>query len=510
MHSSDEKTIDLMDFLVELLFRWKFILIVTVAVTVLVAGLDAVRSVRNRGGVSEAEAEIAEEEIQQKKEELIESKRSAITETEAEEVERIYKQYKSYLEQRNFIQDELSSYDQAFNRLREDMLIRRDTYILDSQVEGAETLFTGSGMDLEDYRKVMDIIPEVDNLSAASKYITIGATASNTTEIAKLGESETIRPAQYMFIVEVLGDDQETCDQIWAVVDAAYKRNFKSLKKVDADASLTRITTNYRANVYDYYITREQGTFDIAQRVDTMISNLKAQGIDKLPEDQAAYYKALRDADRSLIEDGVLNLGEVNGEEEAGVDTRLVHPKMLILGILAGLFLACAAALVRYLFSGMINVGQEMQDYYRIPVLDTFFIRSRKGHGLFPGLIRKLLHVDSTEDETKAEMIAEDTCGAVQQAEGDSVYIVRTCRDEADFRVATMIQNAVASHGNGCKAVSGAPLDSVHEMHALTQQKNVLVLVHNKKTVQADVEKLLDLCSRHAIKVLGAVSITEI
>ena len=31
------------------------ILIVTVAVTVLVAGLDAVRSVRNRGGVSEAE-----------------------------------------------------------------------------------------------------------------------------------------------------------------------------------------------------------------------------------------------------------------------------------------------------------------------------------------------------------------------------------------------------------------------------------------------------------------------
>ena len=38
---------------------------------------------------------------------------------------------------------------------------------------------------------------------------------------------------------------------------------------------------NYRANVYDYYITREQGTFDIAQRVDTMISNLKAQGIDK-------------------------------------------------------------------------------------------------------------------------------------------------------------------------------------------------------------------------------------
>jgi hypothetical protein len=47
-------------------------------------------------------------------------------------------------------------------------------------------------------------------------------------------------------------------------------------------------------------------------------------------------------------------------------------------------------------------------------------------------------------------------------------------------------------------------------MRKLAQEKNVLLLIHNKKTLKADVEKLLDFCSRHSIRVLGAVNIVNV
>ena len=100
--------------------------------------------------------------------------------------------------------------------------------------------------------------------------------------------------------------------------------------------------------------------------------------------------------------------------------------------------------------------------------------------------------------------------GGMQQAQSDSVYIVRTCGDGADLNISSLLEKAVARRNPESRIYAGSPLTSVDEMQNLTQQKAALLLVHNKRTVQADVEKVLDLCSRQAIKVLGAVAITDI
>ena len=510
MHSSDEKTIDLRDFFVELLYKWKTILLITVVITVLLTGLGAVRALRSsRAAAVDPGEELTEEVLEEQAGILEESARAKLTEVEAQEVERVYRQYKSYIDYRNYCQEELTNFDQVFDKKDGSLVYERATYLLDSTIEGAEKQYTNNAVNLEDYQKIQELL-NADSIEEAYKCLYFDSLTATTTELKNFGEDDAVYPSDIMVSVDVVGPDEATCEQIWGIVDAAFQEKTKTLKKIDPKTSMELIDTTFRGNIAEYYISKKQPTLDYVQRVDSMITNLKLYAIDKFTDEQAAYFNVLRDSERALIEGGIVSLAELEQEGAEAAAPQYISKKMLVLGILAGLFLSFVYVLARYLFSGTINVAQELQDYYQVPVLSTVFVKGRRGRGLFPGLIRKLLHVDSMTAENRAEMIAADICGGMQQAQSDSVYIVRTCGDGADLNISSLLEKAVNRRNPESRIYAGSPLTSVDEMQNLTQQKAALLLVHNKRTVQADVEKVLDLCSRQAIKVLGAVAITDI
>lgn len=512
MHNSDEKTLDLKDYLVELLFRWKSVLIITAIVAVLLTGAGILRSRSGSTMLEEPGQELSVQDIEEHKKLLVEETRIVLTDLEAQDVERVFRQYQSYIEYRNLYQEELESFDQAFDRSGDEMLIKSVSYSVEAPVEGVDTLFSSSAMDIEDYQKITEILPDSKSLQSAYKRVFFSVVRGSSTALTNFGEDTAIMPNRYMITVEIVGENREVCEGIWEIVDAAMLREQKELRKISPDVKVETVGSNYRGNIYKFYISKKQDTVDSIQKVDTIISNLKQSSIDKFSEEQTAYFNALRNPERGLIENGVYSIAELEGNDTADTGSGSVGTllKFGILGIAAGLFLSFFYVLLRYLFSGMINAGQEMQNYYRVPLLGTFFIRGARGTGLFPGLIRKLLRVDSTEAETKAAMIAADICGAVQLSEDDSVYIAQTCDAVEDVRIANMMEQAVRVHSPQYSVSTGLPLGSVEEMQALMQEKNVFLLIHNKKTSQADVEKILDLCSRQQIRVPGTVAITDI
>ena len=144
MHSSDEKTIDLRDFFVELLYKWKTILLITVVITVLLTGLGAVRALRSsRAAAVDPGEELTEEVLEEQAGILEESARAKLTEVEAQEVERVYRQYKSYIDYRNYCQEELTNFDQVFDKKDGSLVYERATYLLDSTIEGADSPLFG-------------------------------------------------------------------------------------------------------------------------------------------------------------------------------------------------------------------------------------------------------------------------------------------------------------------------------------------------------------------------------
>lgn len=514
MRKSDEKTIDFRDFFAELLRRWKTVLIITLVFTVLAAGFAKTKiSARRKQAAAEAGKKKAAKEINLEEEikKLREEKRGMITDAEAADVERIYAQYSSYIDFRNMYQDELQNYNKAYDKSGEDMLIKRVNYRLISCLEGAETHFTAYSLDLEDYKKIVKILPDVNTLSAAYKHVYFGAIASPATEVKNLGEPAMDYPTEYLITVEMFGNTRDICDEVWEVVKEGFNRKLKELKKLDPDIKMELVNSNYRGNVYDYVIGREQPVFDSVQKIDSIINTLKTQAIDKFTEEQMAYYQALANPQRGLIDKGVISISGLNGDD-AGMETAPQYLRgrtMVLLGMLAGLLLSVLFVLIRYLSTGTIKINREMQDYYQIPVLSTFFVPGKK-RSLFSGLIRWLVHADSIGPEIKADMVAADTCGAVRNEGGQTVYIVQLGNDTDDGQVASTIKSSVESCDPAVSAFTGTPLTNVGEMRKLAQEKNVLLLIHNKKTLKADVEKLLDFCSRHSIRVLGAVNIVNV
>lgn len=512
MRSSNEKMLDVKDFLVEILFRWKPIVIFTLVVALLFTGFGVVQ---NRSGniVSEEEGgEFPEQDIEERKEKQIEEAREALTDVEAQDVERVFRQYQSYIEYRNLYQEELESFDQVFDRSDHEMMIKSVNYSVESTMEGADICISGSALDIEDYHKIAEILPETESLQAAYKRVFFTSLKRDSKAVTGLAEESAILSERYIIHVEIPGESREICEGIWEIVDAAVRREKENLRKADPDIKLEIIDSNYQGNINQFYTKKKQEALDTMQRVDSMINNLKLYSIDKFTEEQAAYFNALRNPERGLIEKGILTKEQLTGEETAEAKTGSARSllKYGVLGVLAGLFVSFLFVLLRYLLRGTINVGKEMQKYYCVPVLSTFFLQGERGSGIFSGLIRRMLHADSSETGTKAAMIAADTCGAVQASGGDSVYIAQTCDSVVDVKIANMMEQAVRNQNQKYIVSTGLPLGSVEEMQALTQQKNVLLLVHHKKTLQADVEKLLDLCGRHAINVLGTVGITDI
>ena len=208
MRKSDEKTIDFRDFFAEFLYRWKSVLIITLIAAVLAAGFGRTQNAKLRKQAAAAKQAAAKEiNLEEEIEKLKEEKRGMITDAEAEDVERIYAQYRSYLDFRNMYQDELQSYNKAYDKTGEDMLIKRVNYRLLTCLEGGETHFSAYSLDLEDYKKIVKILPDANSLSAAYKHVYFGALASPATEVKNLGEPAMDYPTEYLITVEMIGNE---------------------------------------------------------------------------------------------------------------------------------------------------------------------------------------------------------------------------------------------------------------------------------------------------------------
>lgn len=498
MHYSDGKLIYIRDLLAEMLKSWKRVLIVTIILTLLCAGGGALLALRSSGEQDTAGA--AGEETAGL--EVVNAAKNSLSAAEAVEVERAYEQLSSYLEYRRIWQEDFASYIETYDEKGESPVVKRVTYTLETSMEGASNLFSSLSMGDEEYKKIVEILPEVDSITAAYNYVTISTVAGNFMQITNMGENSPVMPLKYLINVEVVGNSKEVCDRMDDVVNQAFEKEMNILHNIDKEARLDKIGFLYNANVREYIAKKQQTAFESIQKIDSSIITLNNY-VAKLNEDQIVYFNLLSESRGQMSEeaDAVPQAKEKK--------TGLIRPKFIILGIALGIICGYIWVLLRYLLSGRINTGEEVEHYYRIPVLNTFFV---PGGSLAPftGVIRNLYRADTVPPEKKAEITGIDLAGMLRESEGNSVYLVQTFQNDRDNMVAEEVRKAVSAQLPESSLYSGLPLLKTEELKTLMEQKNAILVIHNGQTRQTDVENLLGFCSRHDVCVLGAVAVVEI
>ena len=141
--------------------------------------------------------ELTEEVLEEQAGILEENARAALTEVEAQEVERVYRQYMSYIDYRNYCQEELTNFDKVFDKKAGDLVYKRTTYRLDSTIEGVERQYTNAAVTLDDYQKIQDLLPNADSIEEAYKCTYFEAVGATTTELKNFGEDNTVFPLRF-------------------------------------------------------------------------------------------------------------------------------------------------------------------------------------------------------------------------------------------------------------------------------------------------------------------------
>ena len=527
MHYSEDTTltISVIDCLVKVLRSWKKIIVITLIITVLSACFGAFGVWTKEKKKIEEEEEMGllrenPEQITEIREEKIVDARSKLTVAEAEEVERLIAQLNSYVDYRRMLQEDFSSYASFYTDDAGDAVLKRTSYILKSSMEGAENLFVSSALGIDDFKEMKHYLPEDMTLADVYNQITISSISGNETTLSNMGESSSVIQSQYLIKVDIVGDSRNTCDKLANVIDDAFERELKVLKKVDEMAKLEVVETNYMGNLNEYIVSKQQPKFDQIQKIDTTISNLLNNYIKKLTKNQISYYNLMKDPEKGIpikllatneepeSDDLTDEMAMADMEEEI-TKPQYVKTKNIIMGILLGFLFACMLVLVPYILDGTIKMGSEMEEYYRISVLDMFFIEGNTT-GPFTNLIKILLKADTASLKSKSATVAVDICGIMESNKAGSLYLIQTCNNSEDNMIADLIDSAVSENDQTYQVFHGLPLEDVNEMKKMTKQKNALVLVHTKKTLKSDVEKILSYCGRHDISVLGAVAIENV
>ena len=156
-----------------------------------------------------------------------------------------------------------------------------------------------------------------------------------------------------------------------------------------------------------------------------------------------------------------------------------------------------------------IHVKEELEIRYHLPVLASFYYETGKNKTVRK-IMRALKRADSTFPRVKAAVAAADLVGMVVKSGTDSLYFLRTTDDVRDKNTADMVGREINDLPGDIRVRTGIPASNVHEMKALTGEKNVVLLVHTGKTTRTDLENILNLCGRQDISVLGTLVITDI
>lgn len=486
LHRSDEKILDIKDLIVELLHGCKSVILITILFTVLVGCFGVWRAWKNNH--FEDNGKSAEERIEEAREKL--------SDAELQEVEQLYDRYKLYTDYRAQYLEKFNGFLLSSGDVKQDNMVKRVIYSFSSNIEAANSIMSFSSLELDDYKEIMEILPNAETIEEAYNYVTLYSIVNNKIQVTNMGDSSNSIPLNYLLIVEVIGDTKEISDQVAEVVENALRRKIKELKKVDTDISLEKISSNYLSNVSDYIAQRRQSSYDYINRLDNSINSLTTYNIDKLSETKREYFNLLKDPD-------------YGSDLKRGSEVQpLINKKLIIFGFLLGLFASFSLIFLRYIISDTIKVPAEIETYYNLSVIESFFI-PQKEKGLLSGVIKKIIGSESLGREAKAKLAAVDICGIMRENGEDSLFIFQTVDCKEDRYISSIISNAVSNLNSDAHLDTGLALMKQEKMQNALNSKNVLLLVHCKKTVRSEVEKILDICKRHKVNVIGAVMLIE-
>lgn len=484
-----EMQISLKDMLLKILLSWRAILIWMLVGAVLLGGVGAFRSYRQRQQALQAQGS-------ENKQESISTLRDALTEPEAEEVEETWKLY------------------QGFRQDYEDLLEYQENS-LKMQLDPMEVTTGTIWYRVDNHYQVEYPVMEADNnlpdivysyllaLQASSLYESMVDTLNWDTTASYLQELVRVEAGEQegFFTVSVIAEDAASGEQLLGLLAEAVEASTPELQQLYGAYDLVELDRQVSQGT-DLELLKEQQ----AQRTSLNSAAGQYRNLSSyMTEDQEAYYLDLQaDAAADTQEDGALE-----GTSSVTVPAfQPVQVKYVVLGVLVGGFLACAWAAVRYLFSSRLRLAEDLEINYRVPVLGIFPGQSGKKKAM-GGVDRWFLSLFGRKEgalsqETLVQLVVAQVKAAAAKSGIQTVYLTGTGRSAAGKELQTYLCQALQKEGIGAEE-GNSILQDAQSLEQMAQSDGVILVEAVNASRYGEVQEEVALCRRYQAAVLGSV-----
>lgn len=358
----EEREIDLLDMIADILSHWRGLLVALIIGAVLMGGFSYVKSYRNIQSTPTVEEEpeldelAVEEQLTQLEDSLSDSEKAAVLTTVDDEREYLYKdkyfQESVYmqLDPLDIVQTELVYRIQA-----EDEGLAQHLGTLYKNIVGGVGLY-----DWVEQQTGIDAAYAAELISVSTNpeiFVRNGANISTGSDNLK---------------VTVIQKDEETCGQLAAAVSSYMEQQQKNLVKELGNHELILLSETSGKIISTDMMARQ---IDYGNQVSNLRSGI-ASAKAGFTADQQKYYDLLTWEEETR--EAEMDQKDTTTEEEPVLVSPSVSKKYVLLGAVLFAFVYAGILFLIYIFNSKIRVSDELQSLYHIPLIGVVVKNSKK------------------------------------------------------------------------------------------------------------------------------------
>lgn len=493
----EEMTISVKDLLLRVLLKWRMILVWMLIGAVVLDGVGYVRSARAVRQAQEALKSPEEDEEQRLL--AVSEAEEKLSAREAAEVKAAVGTYLSYQQE----------YRNTLNYNTNSIRMQLDP-------NSVPTVTLQYYID-NHYQAVYPVIEAKDNTSdIISSFV---SKVTNTAVCEQIVEElqwdvdsayvqeliTAYQSADDILTISVVGQDQDACEKMMAVIEQVVENETAGLKALYGDFDITELHKQYYQGANSSLLMTQQTQVTSLNNIKSAMNNITST----LTDEQKEYYTALLDQETaSRMEEDPEAEEETESAPAVIPQAKVISLKYMVLGAFVGAFLACCFIAFRYLIAGALRVKEDLEEVFKTPLLGSLTVTD-VGHrflGQIDGWIVSLFagRRPKFSEEERIEMICAGIRIAAQKADMQSVYLTSACHDEKSEQIRELLcdklQGEVKTIAHG-KSVVYDP-ESLERMVA---SDGVVLVEMVDASLYADLQKELELCKMYKIPVIGSV-----
>ena len=491
--NEEEVQIDLMTLLHYILRKWRSIIVVMLIVAVAANLYSVKKSMSEAAAVSTTEEVDIEKQIENAKEEL--------TADELEQVERVYSmyEYNSQLYQENKEYLEKSVLMQLNpNEIPTVMLnyqFKKDQ--ADEELSNIFTMYENALLDEDTCTAIIQVFGEEYANTSVRELISVTDTENGqNSDIIKLQKDKN----SGILSIQIYAGSEEQCKQVAEIVKTRVLEYTEQLQQIFGNYTVNAISEQYYISSDSNLNMQKSDVVNVVNEVCTAIKNITSG----LSEKQIGYFNLLaKDCeDQTLVKEDT--------QETANLiaNVQYISMKYILIGLLAGMFLAVCWYVVIYIMTQTVKDVDEVKIITNLPVFGTVLRSNDNGkRNVIDRWIDSWFAYDkkSENNDLLLTRISHEVAMLAGQKDKKCLLIACSENDQNVKKQADSLVEKLRELGMNVTSTDSLVSDNTEVLKQLESADSAVFVEQLMKSERNQIREAVELCRRCQVEVLGSV-----